>query len=241
MSQSAASALAPLPFELVYSDGEPLESEWHVLQNDLLRELLKQAMAEQGRMDAYAAGNMFVYYSVEQAKEVVTKGPPYFRGPDVFWVRSVEEPGRLRNAWISWEEGGRLPDVIVEVLSRSTARVDRTVKKDLYAQVFRTAEYYMYAPWTRKLEGFWLAGDIYQPIAPGDQGRLWSKQLGLSLGLWHGVWGDREAADWVRLFRPDGSLVPTREDRAEAAQQRAEAAEAELARLRALLDERGQR
>lgn len=23
------SALAPLPFELVYDDGEPLESEWH--------------------------------------------------------------------------------------------------------------------------------------------------------------------------------------------------------------------
>lgn len=29
MSQPAVRALAPLPFELVFDDGEPLESEWH--------------------------------------------------------------------------------------------------------------------------------------------------------------------------------------------------------------------
>jgi hypothetical protein len=31
MSQPAI-ALAPLPFELVYDDGEPLETEWHTIQ-----------------------------------------------------------------------------------------------------------------------------------------------------------------------------------------------------------------
>jgi Uma2 family endonuclease len=259
MSQPIASALAPLPFELVYDDGEPLESDWHFMQHAFLRELLHQAMVEQGRTDTYAGGNMFIYYSVEQAREVATKGAP-FRGPDVFWVTGVDEPGRLRKAWLSWEEGGRLPDLIVELLSPSTAQVDRTVKKELYARVFQTSEYYMYEPETRKLEGFWLAGGAYQPMAPGDQGRLWSKQLGLFLGLWHGFREDKEA-DWVRLYRPDGTLVPTQKElaqaerqraeaerqRAEAAQQRAdaerqraEAAEAELARLRALLEGRGQ-
>jgi hypothetical protein len=44
-------------------------------------------------------------------------------------------------------------------------------------------------------------------------------------------------ADWARLFRRDGSLLPTE---AEAERARAEAAEAELARLRALLDGRVQ-
>ncbi len=251
MSQPIASAPATLPFELVYDDGEPLDTEWHSLQHPLLRELLRYAMVEQGRSDAYVGGDMFVYYSVEQAREVVTKGPPYFRGPDVFWVAGVDEPGRLRRAWISWEEGGLLPDLIVELLSPSTAHVDRGVKKELYARVFRTSEYYLYEPETRKLEGFWLAGGAYQPMAPGDQGRLWSRQLGLFLGLWHGFREDKEA-DWVRLYRPDGTLVPTQEERAEAAlelaeaaqqradaeRQRADAAEAELARLRALLAER---
>lgn len=45
----------------------------------------------------------------------------------------------------------------------------------------------------------------------------------------HGVVEERRY-DWVRLFRPDGTLVPTAE----------EAKDAEIARLRALPEERGQ-
>ena len=70
MSQPVAAALAPLPFELVYDDGEPLETEWDTYELPLLREVIGQAMAEQGRIDFYAGMNMFVYYSVEQAREV---------------------------------------------------------------------------------------------------------------------------------------------------------------------------
>ncbi len=149
MSQPAY-ALAPLPFELVFSDGEPLESEWHTYQFPLLRDLIGQAMAEQKRSDFYAGGDMFVYYSYQQAEDVV-KGRQYFRGPDVFWVGGVE-PGN-RQGWVSWEEGGRLPDVIVELLSPSTAHIDRKDKRKLYAEVFRTAEYYLYDPETREARG----------------------------------------------------------------------------------------
>jgi len=256
MSQPAVAALAPLPFELVLDDGEPLETEWHTLEFPLLRELILQTMAEQGRTDFYTGANMFVYYSLEQAWEVaqeVAQGlePPEqkaFRGPDVFWVGGVD-PGRERNLWIAWEEGGRLPDVIVELLSPTTKRKDRTEKRDLYARVFRTAEYFMHDPEPVKLEGLRLAGRNYQPIQPDAQGRLWSEQLKVFFGVWHGVVGRREG-DWVRLYRPDGSLVPTEAEaadqraeverqRAEAERLRAEAAEAELARLRALLEERG--
>ena len=279
MSQPAVAALAPLPFELVLDDGEPLETEWHVLQFPLLRRLIRQAMTEQGRTDFYTGANMFVYYSIEQAWEVaqeVAQGlepseQKAFRGPDVFWVGGVD-PGRKREVWIAWEEDGRLPDLIVELLSPSTKRKDRTEKKDLYAQVFRTAEYFMHDPDTVQLEGLRLAGRSYRSIQPDAQGRLWSEQLRAFFGVWHGVVEGRED-DWVRLYRSDGSLVPMPDEqadverrraeaaaqraeaaaqRAEAADQRAEAAdrraeaerlrteaaEAELARLRALLDER---
>ena len=245
MSQPAVAALAPLPFELVLDDGEPLETDWHTLELPLLRHLIRQGMAEQGRTDFFVGANIFVYYSVKQAWDVaeeVRKGGEQraFRSPDVFWVGGVD-PDREREAWIAWEEGGRLPDVIVEMLSPKTAKKDRTEKKDLYAQVFGTAEYFLYDPMTRTLEGFRLAGRSYRPLQPDENGRLWSEQWGLYLGLWHGVVeGKRD--EWVRLFRPDGSLVPTRDEaeqhRAEAAQQRAEAAEAEVARLKALLAER---
>jgi Uma2 family endonuclease len=246
MSQSAAAAFAPLPFELVYDDGEPLENDWHTRELPLLRHLLIQAMAEQGRTDYFAGANIFVYYSVEQAREVAeeeAKGleKRTFRGPDVFWVDGVD-PDREREAWIAWEEGGRLPDVVFEMLSPSTAKTDRTEKRDLYARVFHTAEYFMYESATQKLEGLRLAGHFYQPIQPDEHGRLWSEQLGAWVGLWRGI-VERKKGVWVRLFRSDGSLIPTEAEaerqQAEAERQRADAAEAELARLRALLAERG--
>ena len=249
MSQPAAAALSPLPLELVLDDGEPLESDWHAVAFPLLRTLIIRAMAEQGRTDFFCAGNIFVYYSVKQAWEVAEEEKKglekrAFRGPDVFWVGGVD-PHRERQAWIAWEEGGRLPDVIVELLSPSTAQKDRTEKRDLYAKVFGTAEYFLCDPETRQLDGLRLSsGRSYLPIQPDENGRLRSEQLGVSLGLWHGE-VDGRTGDWVRLFRPDGSLVPMpREEteaerlRADAECERADAAEAELARLRALLERR---
>ena len=247
-------ALAPLPFDLVYDDGEPLDSGWHVFQFCLLLDLIPQAMAEQGRSDFYTCGNTFVYYSVEQAREVAS-GQPYFRGPDIFWVGGVARTP-IRKAWVAWEEGGRLPDVIVELSSPSTAKIDRVDKKDLYAKVFQTSEYFLYDPETRKLEGFRLAGIVYQPMIPNGQGWFWSQQLGVFLGPWHGIYNHQDD-DWVRLFRLDGTLISIGDERskvgqraeaerqraeaehqrAEAEGQRAEQAEAEVARLRALLED----
>jgi Uma2 family endonuclease len=267
MSQSAA--LARLPFELVYDDGEPMEDNWHVIEMHLLLDLVRQVMAQRGQSDFFASGNIFVYYSFEQAADVVA-GRPYFRGPDFLYVGGVDGR-RERHAWVSWEEGGRFPDVIVELLSPSTAHVDRTIKKDLYARTFHTSEYYLYDFETAKLEGFLLAGSVYVPMTPNAQGRLWSQQLGLELGLWHGVRDDAETT-WLRFYHSDGTLVPTRDEaarqlaqaaatraeaehlraeaehqraetehqRAETERQRAEAALAELERLRSRLGDPSQ-
>ena len=228
MSQPAFKAL-DLPFELVYSDGEPLETPWHRVQMNLLIDLMDQLMDERGRSDFFTGGDQFVYYSVEQARDVAA-GRPYFRGPDVFFVDHVEPAGD-RKAWVSWEEGGRLPDLIVELLSPSTAHIDRTVKKDLYARTFRTRDYFLYDFDTGTLEGFRLVGGAYQPIQPDSRGRLRSDVLGADLGLWHGVQARRYEKTWVRLFQPDGRMIPTPAEQAEAAK-------AEAARLRALLGER---
>jgi Uma2 family endonuclease len=225
MSQPAASALAPLPFELVYDDGALLESDWHTQQLPLLKGLISQTMREQGRTDFHSGANVFVYYSKEQAREVFEEEKKglekrAYRGPDVFWVGGV--PKRKRQAWVSWEEGGRLPDVIFEMLSSSTASKDRGEKRELYEQVFRTTEYFLYEPATGKLEGLRLIDRAYRTIPLDDKGRLWSSQLEAFVGLSHGTVEGQED-DWVRLFRPDGTLVPTHEERAEAERQRAEA------------------
>ena len=256
MSQPAFAALAPLPFELVYGDGEPLDSNWHRIQMSLFINVTRQAMAERGQTDFFVGANMFVYYSYEQARDIAAdpEGSKQFRGPDIFFVGDV--PRRQgRQAWVVWEEAGRFPDVIIEILSPSTMKKDRTVKKDLYARTFRTAEYYLYRMETQTLEAFRLVGGEYQPVKPDDQGRWWSPKMGLDLGLWQGSVEDEDTT-WIRLFDRDGRMIPTAEERAEAERQcaeaerqraeaecqraeaerqRAEAAEAELARLRARL------
>ena len=243
MSQPAAQALDDLSFDLVYSDGWPLDSNWERIQINLLIDVARQAMAERGRPDFFAGGDMFVYHSVEQARDVA-RGRPYLRGPDFFFVGGVEDHDR--KAWVSWQEGGRLPDVIVELLSPSTRKIDRTVKKDLYARIFQTPEYFLYEPATGELEGFCLVGDRYQRLFPDGENRIWSEKLRLKLGLWQGLRTGVETT-WVRLYDEAGRLVPTPEEaanaradaahqRAEAERQRADAAEAELARLRAQLE-----
>jgi Uma2 family endonuclease len=234
MSQPAVKAL-DLPFELVYSDGIPLESALHRGQMDLLLDVILQAMAARGREDFYAGGDMFVYYSPEQAWEVYEGRYP-FRGPDVFFVDGAEPKG-ARKVWAPWEENGRLPDLIVEILSKSTEKIDRVDKMKLYSRVFRTREYFLYDLESAKLDGYRLAGDLYQRIRPGKEGRLRSEVLGLDFGIWQGTVG-QSTGTWARLYHPDGSLAPTP---AEAERRRAEIAEAEVARLRALLRERKDR
>jgi Uma2 family endonuclease len=241
MSQPAFAALAPLPFELVEDDGEPLETDWHFDQIALLKESIKQLMKERSRGDYFVGGNMFVYYTLEQARQVaedVAAGindRRHFRGPDVFYVGGVDGQ-RKRRTWTVWNEGYRFPEVIVELLSDSTATIDRTVKKDLYAGTFRTPEYFYYDPDKVKLEGFRLGAKSYRLIVPNAGGRLRSERLGVELGLWQGVYQE-QADTWIRLFHPDGRLVLTGNERAETERQRADAAEAELARLRARLGE----
>jgi Uma2 family endonuclease len=238
MSQDIIKAIEEL--ELVYDDGEPLDSNWHRIQMTLLIDVISQAMAERQKTDFFAGGDMFVYFSLEQAQGVREKHP-YFRGPDVFFVANVD--GRCdRKAWVVWEEKGRYPDLIVELLSPTTAKLDRTTKKTLYEQTFRTPEYFLYDPDAQTLDGFRLLDGAYQPIKPdrhpGREGRLWSSQLGLWLGRWQGRRTNLDST-WLRLYESDGRLIPTPEEaerqRAEAERQRADAAEAELAQLRARL------
>jgi hypothetical protein len=98
---------------------------------------------------------------------------------------------------------------------------------------------------------FFLAGraadwDV-EEWALRDDVQRWSTPSGSKAGFVlqkasEGPYED-QTAHWLRLFRPDGSLVPTKDERAEAAEQRADTAEqraeqerrAEIARLRAQL------
>jgi Uma2 family endonuclease len=199
--------------ELPSEDGEPMETGFHDAQDALLKDTLIDAW--QDRRDFFVGGNMFVYFSERQVRS------NDFRGPDVFVVLDVERRGR--KSWVAWEEGGRLPDVVVEVTSESTAHVDRGEKMRIYARIWRTAAYFIFDPDSEKLDGFVLdtARRAYVPLTPNEYGDLPVAPLGLSLGLRPTSYRDYQRA-FVRWIGPDGNPLPSALERAEQERNRAE-------------------
>jgi Uma2 family endonuclease len=187
-------ALMPDTSQLL-SDEPEMESSLHYAQLALLVACLEFLWRD--RTDFFIGANLTIYFSRQQLRN------RDFRGPDFFLVKQTEK--RPRNAWVVWEEDGKYPNLIIELLSTSTADVDRNLKKTLYQDRFRTPEYFWFSPETLELAGFQLVGHTYQPITPNSNGWYWSEELELYLGL-----KDRQ----LRYFTSEGNLVPTPEEAA---------------------------
>ena len=187
----------PTQDELPYDDGMPMESQRHVMQLQLLMDPLR--LLWEGRQDVYIGGNMFVYYSLAQVRN------KDFRGPDFFVALDV--PKRERKSWVIWEEG-KGPDVVIELLSASTAAQDKGEKKDIYQDRIRVPEYFWFDPLNGELAGFIIQHRRYVPIEEDNQGRLLSQTLGLALVRWEGIYQEVEAR-WLRWATLSGALLPT--------------------------------
>ncbi|MBE9055995.1 Uma2 family endonuclease [Sphaerospermopsis sp. LEGE 08334] len=222
-------ALMPDCTELL-SDEPEMESSLHYTQLLILVTCLEWLWRD--REDFFIGANLSIYYSRQQLKN------RDFRGPDFFLVKDTEKRPRL--SWVTWEEDGKYPNVIIELLSDSTAKVDKGLKKQLYQNQFRTPEYFWFSPNTLELVGWRLTDSEYKPIPASENDWYWSQELGLYLGVLEGR---------LRYFTVEGRLVPTPEEanlqeikkaeiatqkaevatqKAEAEQQRANQAEAKL-------------
>jgi len=187
----------------IESDEPEMESSLHYVQLSLLVACLEWLWRDKN--DFFIGANLTVYYSEQQLRN------RDFRGPDFFLIRNTQK--RPRRSWVVWQEDGKYPDIIIELLSESTAKVDRNEKKILYQNRFRTPEYFWFDPEDLEFAGFRLIGQEYQAIVANESGRLWSDILELYLGIYEGK---------LRYFTLDGQLVPTPEEAALQAQQRAE-------------------
>ncbi|MEL4895345.1 Uma2 family endonuclease [Crocosphaera sp. Alani8] len=204
-----------------WSDEPPLETYLHLTQIILLLKSLQWLW--QDREDYFAAGNLTIYYSPQQKKS------EYFRGPDFFVVLGTKS-NEKRKSWVVWEEGGKYPNVIVEILSDSTAATDREEKKQIYQDTFRTPDYFWFDPYTLEFQGFTLISGKYQPIEPNQEGWLWSEQLQLYLGI---------DEDKLRYFTSEGELVPSPEEAASQERQQKELALQKIEELQKKLRELG--
>lgn len=214
----------------IESDGKPMgESQQHIENLLYLLEPLKEWFAADPM--AFVAGNLFVHYERGNRNRHVS--------PDVFVVKGVAKEPKRRN-YLVWEEG-KAPELVIEVTSASTRRVDEGSKRDLYQDVLRVQEYFLFDPYEEylhpRLQGYRLVKGVYRPIRP-LKGRLPSRVLGLHL---------EADDDLLRLYDPSaGRRLPTppeaeAERAAEAqARQRAEAERAveTKARLQAEADAR---
>jgi len=204
------------------TDHKPMaETEYHWLVMVYVTLTLRKYY--RARPDVYVAGNMLMFYEPGNKRKHVS--------PDVFVVHGI--PKQLRGNYLIWEEG-KAPDVVIEITSKTTRKEDLATKFQLYQNVLRVTEYFLFDPLgdylDPQLQGHRLVKGRYVPIRP-VKGRLPSKVLGL-----HFEANDKE----LRLFDPSTGDWLLTADETDAAWENAEMArqlaEAEVARLRAELD-----
>jgi Uma2 family endonuclease len=212
----AASLQQLQQLKLPSGDGDKMESDWHVVSIALLDELVRNHLG--APQNYFCGGNMFIYYSVEQAKEIeeyveaeTVARKPRFKGPDFFLVKDVDGT-KPRESWVVWQEDGRYPDLVVEFISPSTRRKDVNENAKFYATVFRVPEYFWFDRYRGVLRGYRLSAGGYAPIRADRRGWLWSEVLGAYVGVWKGEYRGR-VFPWLRLWDKDGNLVLTRAER----------------------------
>ena len=226
MTQHVLSAAA---VEYPSGDGQPMaENDWQL--HAIIDSVSALQLHYRDRPDVYVSGDLFIYYE---------EGDPRARvAPDVFVAFGV--PKRKRLIYKLWEEGA-VPAFVMEVASVSTWREDDQRKVKLYERL-GVPEYWQYDPTGEylgvHLKAHRLVEGAYapQPVVESIDGTLLLRSE--SLGLDFRVKGEEfHFSDPVTGERL--RALAEEYDARRAAESRAVAAEAELAALRALLDERG--
>ena len=209
---------AAVEVEYPSSDGKPL-AENDAQLAAILYGVGALRVRYAARRDVYVSGDLLIYYEEGNPRASVA--------PDVFVVFGVED--RERMSYRVWEEG-KGPDFVLEVASPSTWQEDVGPKRRVYAEL-GVKEYWIYDPTGKHLksalQGYRLAGGGYerQPSVESVDGTrsLYSETLGLDLWAKGGK---------MRFRDPETGLDLLSHDEEHA---RAEAAEARVAELEALI------
>jgi len=212
---------APIKQPVIYpdSDGQPMaentrQFEWIVTLVGGLQTLFADDP------NVFVAGDLF-WYPVEGDNRTRL-------APDA--LVAFGRPKGHRGSYKQWEEGGVAPQVVFEVLSPGNTRKEMADKLAFYER-YGVEEYYLYDPDNGRLQGWQRQGERLVEIA---WMRGWvSPRLGVRFDL--------EGVD-LCLTGPHGRRFASYLEEAQRAEQearRAAVAEAELARLRALLKQQG--
>ena len=136
--------------DIFYEEPEAIEDG---MQQELPIEHIKGPLREyfEGRDDVFVSNAVFLSYDSTNGNARVQ--------PDLFIAFGVDEPAirqNLPNFWV-WETG-KAPDFVMEVASPSTASNDLGSKRDLYERLGVT-EYWRFDPTGGDLYGQRMAGE----------------------------------------------------------------------------------
>ena len=226
---SRAASDADLPLSVIYADAlyRPVPP---VEYDDAGYPERDSKVSESTR---HQAATVYAYYTLETwfsgrpetlvAKDLVMLfeegNPEAALEPDAMVIFDAGTSDRL--SYKVWQEGDRVPDFVLEVLSKSTWRKDLRVKPGLYAAL-GVRELWLFEPFGLDLAGYSLRDGRYETIRPLPDGGMPSRILGLDVVV---------EGDELRFRNPaTGEVLPnhtqseTRRRQAESAREEAEAA-----------------
>lgn len=108
------------PTDLIFDDGEPLESNRHRIAMNVLYRFDRASIYCSHRTRSIAPQRLLCRRQYVCLLQPRAAQESRFSRTRFFLVLDIEGD-RERQGWVVWEENGRYPDVIVELMSPSTA------------------------------------------------------------------------------------------------------------------------
>ena len=203
---------------LVTEDDEPVDNVFSEKQQRLLTEPLYSSWTPPPEEEPsghprpfWAAANVGVFPSLHQ--------PPLV--PDVFVSLDVSVPDDMfeqsHRSYFFWEFG-KAPEVVIEIVSSRKGGELSNKRRD-YARLGVTY-YVVYDP-MRQLSDTELHVLALQNGRYHQLSEPYLPLVGVGLILWQGIYEGKDAR-WLRWCDPQGTVIPTGEERAQQATERAE-------------------
>lgn len=197
--------------KLVTEDDTPVDNFASEKQQRLLVGSLYSSLQNQTFI---AAANVGIYH--------IYKQPPIV--PDVFLSFDVQVPEnwweKRNRCYFVWEFG-KPPEVVIEIVSNKIG--DELGDKLKTYERMRVSYYIVYDPTQqlgeKQLRIYELVGRRFR-----ETSETWLEQVELGLTLWSGEFEGRQDT-WLRWCYQDGKVLPTGDERAQAAEQQVQAAQ----------------
>ncbi len=212
----------PRYHDIITEDDTPVDNLFSEKQMRLLTETLYASWKpEHPRYEGrfFALANVGLFYGDHE--------PPLV--PDVMLSLGVDAPSgdlgkKEHRSYFIWHYSGKVPEVAIEIISNlKGGELDE--KMERYATLGHIPYYVVFDPFgiygkANALRVFANTGWEYVELETSDCTVL--QRIGLGLTLWEGVYETVNAV-WLRWCKPDGTLIPTGKERADAEQHRADA------------------